>query len=183
MRPRMFLSKFSKYNFLDRNAAQFAIQWKSRIFPGILSGFLFVQICLPRYFPSSFPAHHHHSEMQHICQIFCSLILQTILFATSFFAMFTNIWYMIIFTKLYYAILSRTNILWNKDIWCRGKQGHQLEVLGKADIVLCLSPTACVHPLVNNCFLIFAFVCFLYFYLPTILSKRSSFRDLSKIKA
>ena len=78
------LIEMLKISFLDRNAAQFVIQWKSRIFPGILSGFLFVQICLPRYFPSSFPGHHHHSEMQHICQIFCSLILQAIVFATPF---------------------------------------------------------------------------------------------------
>ena len=84
------LVEMLKIWFLDRNAGQFVIQWKSRIFPGILSGFLFVQICLPRYFPSSFPRHHHHSKMQHICQIFCSLILQTIIFETPFFLMFTN---------------------------------------------------------------------------------------------
>ena len=41
-----------------------------------------------------------------------------------------------------------------------------MEVLGKADIVLCLSPTAYVH-LLNNWFQIFAFVilCFLHLYL------------------
>ena len=63
---------YVKNRIFRRNATQFVARWKSRIFPGILSGFLFVQICLPRYFPSSFPCHRHHSKLR---DNFCSLIL------------------------------------------------------------------------------------------------------------
>ena len=63
---------YVKNDIFRRNATQFVARWKSRIFPGILSGFLFVQICLPRYFPSSFPCHRQHSKLR---DNFCSLLL------------------------------------------------------------------------------------------------------------